>query len=750
MSQTIPRLSGWRAHRLLAWAAVVVVAIYAAVFIYVISKKSPDTVQIAVVMPLSGAEAQEGMMMVNAVRLCFDAVNRAGGIDGHHVEIKTYDDKGDATVAVEKAKEIATSPAIAVVGHFTSATSVPAAPIYKAARLPAITATASAPAVTAGNPFYFRVTIDSSVQGHTLAAYARQVMHKGKASILYSDEDYGRSLLAAFEDEFAEQDGSVRYRWNWRPKGSAEEHAAVIQQMAQDIINGDAGVVILAISPYSEAREAVCLLRRTGANPVILGGSALGEQFPEYFRDEPEEKRQPGFFTNNTYIASPIIFDSATNRGITFIEQYQSAYNLRPASGAAKHYEAALLIAEALRKGGLALTPQNRDKDRQRLRDWLGSQNNPARAIQGLTGPLYFDENQNLPQPVRIGRGVEGRCVSAPVQLEEIPNPDLIDLDREMAAHRVIRIRQSFYWLQQVVYTGIEMNKIDRIDPGKGTFTADFYLWFRYAGDDDVREVDLNAASEKSPYDPNTPLMTRKINGLQYCLYRVRGEFKASFDFHDYPFDEQALVLQLSNPRLTREQVIYAIDTFGLRLPRPGGGAHELPALENWHFTQIQYLPDTLRSSSTRGHPGAFHGVYETQFSGFDVVIGAKRWAFVFLVKTLLPLVLLVLVVYVTLFFPVTLITERLTIAVSALLASAVLLTAINAQLTDVGYTTAIEYGFYVFFSLCLLCVISGLVAERLQATDHAAFANRSELIARIAYPLVVASVFAAYYFRYH
>jgi branched-chain amino acid transport system substrate-binding protein len=750
MSQSVKRLFEWRAHHLLPLAAVIAVAIYTSIFAYSILKKPAAAIQIAVVMPLTGAEAREGMMMVNAVRLCFSAVNRAGGIHGHPVEIKTFDDKGDADVAVQKAKEIAASPAIAVVGHFTSATSVAAAPIYKAAHLPAITATASAPAVTAGNPFYFRVTIDSSVQGHTLAAYARQVMRKGKASVLYSDEDYGRSLFAAFEDEFAEQEGGVRYKWAWKPKGSAEEHAAMIRRMAQDIINGDAGVVILAISPYSAAKDALCLLRRTGANPVILGGSALGEQFPEYFRDEPEEKRQPGFFTNNTYIASPIIFDSATNRGLAFIEQYQSMYNQKPASGAAKHYEAALLIAEALRKGGLALTPQTRDADRQRLRDWLGAQDNAAQAIQGLTGPLYFEDNQTLPQTVRIGRGVEGRCVSAPVQLEEIPNPDLIDLDREMAANRVIRIRQSFYWLQQVVYTGIEINQIERIDPSRSTFTADFYLWFRYAGDDEVRDVDLNAASEKSPYDPNAPLMTRKINGLHYCLYRVRGEFKASFDFHDYPFDEQSLVLQLSNPRLTREQVIYAIDTFGLRLPRPGGGASELSPLENWHFTQIRYLPDTLRSSSTRGHPGAFHGGYETQFSGFDVVIGAKRFAFVFLIKTLLPLVLLVLVVYVTLFFPVSLITERLTIAVSALLASAVLLAAINSQLTDVGYTTAIEIGFYVFFALCLLCVISGLIAERLQGADHTIFAHRSEIFARIAYPLAVIAVFAAYYFRYH
>jgi branched-chain amino acid transport system substrate-binding protein len=81
----------------------------------------------------------------------------------------------------------------------------------------------------------------------------------------------------------------------------------------------------------------------------------------------------------------------------------------------------------------------------------------------------------------------------------------------------------------------------------------------------------------------------------------------------------------------------------------------------------------------------------ETQFSGFNVVIGIKRKTLIFLFKTLLLLLLLILVVYVTLFFPASLTKERLTIAISAMLASAVLLTAINNQLTGVGYTNRVR-----------------------------------------------------------
>jgi branched-chain amino acid transport system substrate-binding protein len=746
-----PTLYGNKRHVFffVAFAGLAVIVLFAGWFVHWIKHRPLSPIQIAIAMPFTGPQAEQGKLILNAVEFCLDEVNRQGGVRGHPLRVVAYDDQGKPDVALQKAKEIAASPAVAVIGHSTSATSVGPGQIYKAARIPAITAAASAPVVTADNPYYFRVTIDTSSQGHTMAAYAKKVLGANYASVLYSDEVYGKSLAAAFDDEFVEEGGTLDKHWAWNLYATDKAHAALMDQVSDDIAQGQGGIVILAISPYSAAKDALIRLRRTGVNPVILGGSALRNDFPRLFMAEPEEKREPGFFTNNTYIASPIIYDSSSERALSFSDRFYRAYHSQPDEGAAKHYEAALLIAEALRQGGAQLTESNRDDDRQRIRSWLGAQDNAAHAITGLTGPLYFDDTQSLKQAVRIGRCVEDRFVSAPVQLEAVPNPALIDLDAELAAGRVIRILQTFYWLQRVVYTGIDINQVSRVDTSKGTFTADFYLWFRYAGDDAVRDVDLNAATEKSPYDAKSPLLQQQINGLHYALYRVRGDFRTTYDFHDYPFDAQALIIRLTNPHMTREQVIYAIDTFGLRLPRPDGGVSQLRPLSNWDFTHVLHESDTLTSHSTRGQPGAFHSNYETQFSGFNVVIGVKRKTLVFLFKTLLPLLLLVLVVYVTLYFPVSLTKERLTIAISAMLASAVLLTAINSLLTDVGYTTAIEYGFYSFFGLCLYCVIAGLITEKLHARKNSDLAVRFDIAARIIYPMITLVVFAYYYFRY-
>ncbi|MBV8970452.1 MAG: ABC transporter substrate-binding protein [Verrucomicrobia bacterium] len=750
--QTKPVPKRWHRSFRPVYLMLAVATLILGLLVYVVyrSRTAPlPPIQIAVATSLSQLAQWRGRATLDAVRLCFAEVNQQGGIQGHPLEAIPYDDEGNPEVAVEDAKKIGQSPALAVIGHERSLTSLAAGPIYKAASIPAITATASAPGITADNPYYFRTSFDNSSQGHILAAYAINVLGQKRARVIYSNEVYGKSLEAAFVDEFIEEGGNIENRWCWDTHGTKAEHAALIQQTSADIAEGESGVLFLAISPYNAAEDALTQLRRTGVNPIVLGGTSLGNDFPQLFKSEPEEIREPGFFTDNTFIASPIILDSASERALEFSDRLYKAYGAHADEVSSKYYETSLLLVEALRKAGIHLTAQSRDDDRRQIRNWLAAQNSQTQAFDGLSGPLYFDAGQTVPQAARVGRCVEGRFVSAPIQLAAIPNPSLIDLDAELASGHVIRIRQTFYWLQQVVYTGIDINQISRVDTSKGTFGADFYLWFRYAGSDAVREVDLNAATEKSPYDPKAPLLEQRINGLHYSLYRVRGDFRTTYDFHDYPFDSQSLFIRLTNPRLTREQVIYAIDDFGLKLPRSDARVSELPALANWDFSKVQYGSDTLSTHSTRGQPGAFHTNYETQFSGYNVVIGIKRKTLVFLFKTLLPLLLLVLVVYVTLYFPMSLTKERLMIAISAMLASAVLLTAINTQLVDVGYTTAIEYGFYAFFTLCLFCVIAGLMTERLHTRKNPALADRFDIAARIIYPVITLGVFAYYYYHY-
>jgi hypothetical protein len=85
------------------------------------------------------------------------------------------------------------------------------------------------------------------------------------------------------------------------------------------------------------------------------------------------------------------------------------------------------------------------------------------------------------------------------------------------------------------------------------------------------------------------------------------------------------------------------------------------------------------------------------------------------------------LIMYASLYFPVALVKEKVTVAITGALSGAVLLSSINSQLGNVGYVMAVEYGFYVFFSLFLLCIVSVLVAERYRVARQAPMAAAVE-----------------------
>jgi len=106
---------------------------------------------------------------------------------------------------------------------------------------------------------------------------------------------------------------------------------------------------------------------------------------------------------------------------------------------------------------------------------------------------------------------------------------------------------------QQVVYTGVYLNEIPRVDVAQSTFTADFYLWARFArvagtGAADPTEIDFPDLVRGS-FDPNRPTRQGDLeDGTTYRLWRMRGDFKNDYDLSRYPFDRQYLTSVSSTP----------------------------------------------------------------------------------------------------------------------------------------------------------------------------------------------------------
>jgi hypothetical protein len=122
---------------------------------------------------LTGSAADRGKDLDRAVRMAVDEVNSAGGVNGRRIHLTVYDDGDQPARARELARQIAGTPALAVLGQVASSAGVAAGAVYKTEQIPAITGAASSAAVTQGNDWFFRMLRDAEGQGGFLADYAR-------------------------------------------------------------------------------------------------------------------------------------------------------------------------------------------------------------------------------------------------------------------------------------------------------------------------------------------------------------------------------------------------------------------------------------------------------------------------------------------------------------------------------------------------------------------------------------------------
>ncbi|MBD2176255.1 ABC transporter substrate-binding protein [Pseudanabaena sp. FACHB-1998] len=718
------------------------------------SNADDKAIAIAVAAPLSGDGASGGQEIVDSIKLYIDATNRDGGINGRQLKLNIFDDKGNVDGATQVANDIAKSEALVVLGHRSSDASIAAGSIYQDKKLPAITGTANNPKVTSDRPYYFRMIYTNPALAKTLSIYAQQVLQIKTASVIYDKASKNEQAQSEVIKSAFEANGNGKIQKIWAIDSETNNRKASVQQIVNEIAaEPEAGILFLTLSKEEVAEDFLVALKQKGLKNLILGEQALGrENFAKRFEKYDEEKKNAGFFTDGMYVPLPILFDSAGADAQDFLTSYQKAYSKTPSYLGAKFYEVAIAAVDAIRKVNPKGT--NIEGDREQVREALAALNNRKVGIRGLTGLLYFNSDRNSDQPVRLAQFQNQKLISASQQFTPIANPERLNLPKELQSGSIVQSGDQYFWRQRVVYAGMDINKLNRID--KSTFTADFYVWFRYSGGDEPTEIQFpdavtNSVNPTAPvFDGKAPIKAQVVNGLNYRLYRVRGEFRNAFDFRDYPFDSQRLNLRFDNPNLSTERLVYAIDKVGLKLPRPEAEERKpFQGLQLWNFKNITYFQDSSRSTSTQGDPDLFQSNAQIEYPGLSIRMTFQRKTLVFLSKNVLPLILLSLLTYCCLFFPYTMFVPRTMAPASALLSGIVLLLSFNNQLPEVGYTVAMEYVFYVYFCLCLFPILVTVIGTKLDKDGHKKAFKYLNIASWIVYPLILIITISTFVIAY-
>ena len=319
-----------------------------------------------------------GLESLVATRLVINEVNAKGGVNGRPIELVLFDDASSAETARANVQAIAGSPCVAVLGHYLSTASLAAGPGYKSARIPALTGTSFVDDLTPGNEFYFRAQTTSSLQGRSIAEYLRAVLKEPKVQLVHSRDAFGSSFLQGFARAYEPGLLSVS-GLDIGPTGRigpvTKLPDGVAGQSGQDVIVIGAGADYIA--------EIVKAVRRSGVKaPIIAAGGAGHEGYLQNFAGEPEEKQNPGFFTENLYATPPLIFDSAGTTAQTFALAYTALAGTSPSWVAAGAHDAARMLIDALGRANILNRPDSKAADREKVRAALAALNSPKTAVE--------------------------------------------------------------------------------------------------------------------------------------------------------------------------------------------------------------------------------------------------------------------------------------------------------------------------------------------------------------------------------
>jgi len=164
-----------------------------------------QTIKVGILGCTTGEYAQYGIAVLHGAQLYIDKVNAAGGINGKKIAPVIYDDKGDATEAVNAYNRMVSDGITALIGSVLSGATIAVVGEANPTNMPMITASATNASVTYNAEkklLYknvFRTCYIDPFQGQKMADYANEVLKAKTAAVIFeTGNDYAVGLKDAF------------------------------------------------------------------------------------------------------------------------------------------------------------------------------------------------------------------------------------------------------------------------------------------------------------------------------------------------------------------------------------------------------------------------------------------------------------------------------------------------------------------------------------------------------------------------
>jgi ABC-type branched-chain amino acid transport systems, periplasmic component len=328
------------------------------------------TIKIGGLAPLTGNVSVYGIATNNGAKMAVDAANKAGGVLGKQIQYIAYDEKGDATEAVNAYnKLVQNDQVVALVGDVTSTPTLAVAQAAVKDNLPMISATATAAGVTTTGPNVFRACVTDPFQGELMASYSAKKLGAKTAAILYNmADDYSLGVAEAYKKAATDAGISIVAEEKY------QTNDVDFKSQLTSIKSKNPDILFVPVY-YQDVALIAVQAKQLGITAKMMGVDGW-----DGVLDKIDKSNVSAL--DDTYYCSQYTAESTDQNVQNFIKDYKSAYNADPNMFAVLGYDAMNMMIEAIKAAG------STDSD-------AITKAMTGLKFKGLTGDITFDENRN-------------------------------------------------------------------------------------------------------------------------------------------------------------------------------------------------------------------------------------------------------------------------------------------------------------------------------------------------------------------
>ena len=298
--------------------------------------------------PITGAAAQYGQGVMNAIQIAVDEVNAAGGINGYQISYNFQDDEMDQQKSVNAYNTLKDWGMQILEGTVTSGACAAVSQETYSDRIFQLTPSASSTSVTEGHDNTFQVCFSDPNQGTVSADYIADNQLGTKIGIIYDSSDpYSSGVYQNFATE-AQAIGLEIVATEAFTSDNKTDFSTQLQKCK----DAEADLLFLPFY-YQEGSVVLTQANQMGYAPTMFGVDGFdGLLSVENFDVKLAE---------GVYLLTPFAADADDEATKAFVTKYQETYGGIPNQFAADAYDGIYILKEALEASGLTPEASNEE-----------------------------------------------------------------------------------------------------------------------------------------------------------------------------------------------------------------------------------------------------------------------------------------------------------------------------------------------------------------------------------------------------